>query len=319
MLRVDGRIESGPMWMNLNRSEICGGLLLLVMTISALPTRTAAQTDAALAGPGPRPVVLSLEPYAGSSLKTVGVTVGDKTIPFLLDTGGGITVVTPEVVDALGCEPFGQMTGFRADGTEIRARRCGPTELRIGAYRAAGEVGVFDLMGMIRDQVEQARARGQEVAMPPTVGGLIGLASFEQQTLTLDYAHDQLIVETPHSAGARTRSMRPIGVRVSTGASGSVEVFLEARAQTGTLWLQLDSGNDGPTFLAPHAVKQLGIVLPPGERDSLNIDLIGLGELPITVMRRPMIYDGQLGLGAIRKLLLTIDLADGRAWASFSD
>lgn len=265
-----------------------------------------------------QPVVLQLKPYADTPLKTVDVKVGTHTLPFLFDTGGGMTVVTPAVTDALGCTPYGQATGFRADGEKVTWKRCGPVTLGIGAYKARGEVGVFDLMGMIKSQVERARKAGHDVPMPPTLGGLVGLSSFKDQTITLDYAHDRVTIETPNSARARTRSMHPVHVRVVTEANGSVAVFLQARAQTGTLWLELDSGNNGPTFLAPHAVKQLGITLPEGKKKSLAIDLIGLGKVPATVARRSMIYDGQLGIGMIRKLVLTLDMADGRAWAAFS-
>lgn len=288
---------------------ICRHMIrLLLIAMLVMSSQGVAQTIS-------KPVVLSLKPYASTSLKTVDVKVGAQTVPFLFDTGGGLTVVTPDVAKRLGCIPFGQVTGFRATGEKITEKRCGPVTLQIGAYLTHGETGVFDLMGMIRGQVERARKAGKDVPMPPTLGGLIGLSSFQHQIITLDYAHDRIIVETPRSALIRTSSMQPVKARVASEASGSVDVFLQARAQTGTLWLELDSGNNGPTLLAPHAIRQLGMALPKGKRQSLDIDLIGLGKVPATVMRRPMIYDGQLGIALIDKLVVTIDLANGHAWA----
>ena len=42
-------------------------------------------------------------------------------------------------------------------------------------------------------------------------------------------------------------------------------------------------------------------------------------DVPVTVARRPMIYDGQLGVTAIRKLVITVDVPQGRAWAKFAE
>lgn len=263
-----------------------------------------------------QPIVIPLHAYADTSLQTVQVTLDGKAVPFLFDTGGGLTFVSPDAAKALGCQPFGQATGFRADGEKIAFPRCGPTEISIGDYRAQGEVGVFDLMAMIRKQVEGARKQGREVAMPPTLGGLVGLSSFRHQVLTLDYAHHRIVVETPQSMRARVASMTPLDMRLATLPSGGVEVFINAKATKGSLWLQLDSGNDGPTFLAPHAIEQLGLDLPKGEKKRVALDLTHFQSMPATVARRDMIYDGQLGIDVIGKLIITLDLQHGRAWAA---
>ncbi len=290
-----------------------GRALLLLLATVILPLATATAADHG------KPVVIPLHTYADTPLKTVQVKAGTKTLPFLFDTGGGLTVITPDVTSVLGCEPFGQVTGFRADGEKISLPRCGPVTLRLGDYAARGEVGVFDLMGLIRGQVEQARKQGHDVPMPPTLGGLVGLASFKNRAVTLDYAHGRIIVETPASLRKRIASMQPIRVRVVTEASGSMAVFAQARARTGTLWMELDSGNNGPTFLAPHAVTQLGIKLPEGKTKSMQLALTGFGKVPVKVSRRTMIYDGQLGIGMIDDYVWTIDLEHGKAWIKPAD
>lgn len=289
-------------------------LLFSVLMAVMIPAGALAATAAP-----PQPIVLPLGTYADTALKTISGEIGGHTIPFLFDTGGGLTLLTPEAAKTLGCQPFGKVTDFRADGEQISMQRCGPVTLRLGDYAVTGEVGVFDLMGLIRGQVERARKQGHDVPMPPTIGGLVGLSSFKDQAITLDYAHDRVIVETPASLRARVAQMHPINLRVATHASGGTDLFVQAKADTGTLWLQLDSGNNGPTGLAPHAIKQLGIVLPKGESKTINLNLVGLGEVPLKVIRRSMIYDGQLGSGLFRKLVLTIDLKRGLAWAAFAE
>ena len=289
---------------------IHAGLIVLSAAALSSPLHAAERT------PQARPIVIPLHAYADTPLQTVQADVHGKTVPFLFDTGGGLTFVTPETTTLLGCQPFGQATGYRADGDKIAFPRCGPADLRIGGYDTNDEVGVFDLMAMIRKQVEHARQQGHDVPMPPTLGGLVGLSSFRGQVVTLDYAHDRIVVETPQSMHARIAAMKPLEVRLATLPSGAIEVFVQARAAKGTLWLQLDSGNNGPTFLAPHAIEQLGLDLPKGESKQVDLDLTHFHRVPATVARRDMIYDGQLGIGLISKLVITLDLQHGKAWAA---
>ncbi len=252
--------------------------------------------------PRPGPIVLHLHPYAGTDLRTVTAVLGDSARQFIFDTGAGFTVITPGETAAAGCAPFGRIVGFRADGGQIALRRCGPVRLHIGGYAVTGEVGVFDLDSLL--------GKGA-----PPVGGLIGLESFGGRAITLDLAHGRVIVETPASLAARVRAMHPIHVRLARGPGGDVDPFIEARADTGTVWLEVDSGNNGPVFLAPQALQQLGLRVAKGKRAETSLDVIGLGPVPATVARRGMVYDGQLDPAFLRRIVLTIDLATGRAWA----
>ncbi|MDE3216732.1 MAG: nuclear transport factor 2 family protein [Gemmatimonadota bacterium] len=251
---------------------------------------------------GEAPHEIELHPYAGTDLRTVTVAIGDSTRPFIFDTGAGFTVIAPDETGAAGCTPFGRVVGFRADGQQMAMPRCGPVRLGIGGYAARGEVGVLDLSPLL--------GKGA-----PPVGGLVGLASFGGQAITLDLAHDRVTVETPASLAARVRAMHPIHVRLVRGAGGDVVPFIEARADTGTLWLEMDSGNNGPVFLAPHALRQLGLSVEKGKRAEASLDVIGLGPVPATVAGRDMVYDGQLDPAFLRRIVVTIDLATGRAWA----
>lgn len=250
-----------------------------------------------------RPVQLTLSPYANSDLRTMTVSVGGHESPFIFDTGAGDTVLTPEEIRYAGCIPFGQVTQFRATGGQVTSSRCGPVVLQIGGYRVDREVLEFDLMKLL--------------GKAPPVGGIVGLASFDGQAITIDLAHDRVTVETARSLARRIHGMRPVNVRVTLDASGAVVPFIEARAKTGTLWLEVDSGNNGPVFLSPHAQHQLGISIPQHTTRPFDLDVIGLGRMPITVASRNLIYDGQLDPAFLRRIVLTLDLAHDRAWARF--
>ena len=64
------------------------------------------------------PIEVPLTAYI-ANLRTLAVTLGNDTVPFLLDTGGGFTVLTPEVARSAGCVPFGRVTGFRSSGGRL--------------------------------------------------------------------------------------------------------------------------------------------------------------------------------------------------------
>ena len=251
---------------------------------------------------GAQAVQLKLDPYANTGLRTVQVTVNGHRSPFLFDTGAGLTVLTPESAGYAGCTPFGLDTGFRDDGGKVTSSRCGPAALEIGRYRVDGEVAEFDLLKLL--------GKGA-----PPVGGIVGLESFEGRALTIDLAHDRVTIETPRSLALRIGGMHPVNVRIVRGAAGDVVPFIEVRAKTGTLWMEVDSGNNGPVFLAPHAQQQLGISIPQHGKRPLDLDVIGLGPVPVTVATRDLIYDGQLDPAFLRHMELTVDIARGRAWA----
>ncbi|MFZ0499446.1 MAG: retropepsin-like aspartic protease [Steroidobacteraceae bacterium] len=253
---------------------------------------------------GAQPVQLTLAPYANTDLLTVQVTVNGHESPFIFDTGAGLTVLTPEEARYAGCTPFGLDTGFRADGGKVTSSRCGPAALAIGRYRVDREVAEFDLLKLL--------GKGA-----PPVGGILGLASFEGRAVTIDLAHDRVTIETPRSLALRIGGMRPINVRIVRGAGGDVVPFIEVRAKTGTLWMEVDSGNSGPVFLAPHAQDQLGITMPEHGKRPLDLDVIGLGRVPVTAASRDLIYDGQLDPAFLRQIQLTVDIERGRAWARF--
>lgn len=249
-------------------------------------------------------VQLKLDPYANTDLRTVQVTANGHQSPFIFDTGAGLTVLTPEYARYAGCSPFGLDTGFRADGGKVTSARCGPATLEIGRYRVDREVAEFDLMKLL--------GKGA-----PPVGGIVGLESFEGHAVTVDLAHDRVTIETPRSLALRIVGMRPVNVRIARGAGGDVVPFIEVRAKTGTLWMEVDSGNNGPVFLAPHAQQQLGISIPEHGKSQLDLDVIGLGPVAVTAASRDLIYDGQLDPAFLRQMELTIDIEHGRAWARF--
>ena len=58
-------------------------------------------------------------------------------------------------------------------------------------------------------------------SVKPRVEGVVSLATFAGRTITLDLAHDRVVVESPVSARTRAHGMLPLRLRLGTGADGS--------------------------------------------------------------------------------------------------
>lgn len=249
-----------------------------------------------------RPVNLALQPYI-ATLRTVPVVVGDETLPFLLDTGGGFTVLTPDVARAAGCAPFGRVTAFRSSGERIDLPRCGPVRLTVGGIAMTGEAAVLDVMRLLEGA--------------PRIGGILSLQTLEGRAFTLDLAGNRLVLETPASLRARTAALRPLSVRLSRqGGGAAMDLFLEVASPGGSLWLELDSGNAGPVLLSPHALAQLGVTLSGEGPQRVALDVGGLGPMPVDAVARELIYDGLLNAKFLESVVLTVDLRSARAWAA---
>lgn len=245
-----------------------------------------------------------LKPYLGD-LKAIDVTVGGRTLPFLFDTGGGMTFLTPEIAKAVGCTPFGRLTGFRSVGERIDFQRCGKVVLGFGSFSVEVEPGVYDLMPLLKQQGDV-----------PEVGGIISLDLFADLPITLNFARDTLIIESSASLAERIQQMKPLSVRTSRQAGGAtLDLFVEVKAKTGTIWLELDSGNAGPVRISPHAVTQLGLEAGLNERLPITLDVPELGLLRNEAYVDERIYDGLLNTIFLNGIVLTVDLSANRAWA----
>ena len=250
------------------------------------------------------PAVVPLSPWAGL-LRSVTVTVDGTAHPFIFDTGGGQTVITPEVAAAVGCTPYGRAIGFRMSGERVEFEYCDNVALRLGQVALAREpVGVFDLKSILP-------------AGLPRADGVLSLRSFRDRPVTIALGAGRLTLETADSLAARVRRMRPLTIRIATGPSGTeTTVHVAARVGGRRVWLMLDSGNGDPALVAPHVAAMVG--LKEAEGDAV-IQIDGVGPVQLPIRPQSIIYDGVLGAGFIQDWILTFDLPSARAWAAPAD
>ena len=253
-----------------------------------------------LAVPAGAQQTIPLAAYADGPLRKVAVIVAGDTLDFLFDTGGGVDIISPDLARQLGCAPSGRIAGYRLTGEHLEAPVCRDVPMQLGDFHFRGEVGVLDLMELLGPRA-------------PVVHGMISLRAFQGQSLTVDPAAQRLIVETPASLAARVAALQPVPVRLATGLQGAqLDVFVGVPAGDALLWLLWDSGNAGPTLLAPWAASALAVDTARPLEPVLQI-----GDQPVLVpaaLKRPIIHDGVLNARLIERSVWTLDLARGRLW-----
>jgi len=268
----------------------------LALTLTAVVTWARAPVE------GQSPVVeLHLEPYVGR-LVTITTVVGEDTLPFLLDTGGGETLITPSVAERLGCVPSGRTVGFRMSGERLELALCRDVTLSLAgeAFRHE-DIAVFDIASLLPGDW-------------PPLGGVISLKTFSDRAITLDLANARLIVESGSSLAQRVRDMTRLHSRIATGTDGrSLTVFLRMTAPTAG-WYLLDSANLDVVRVGPTAVS--GRVPSREERAASAGPVQFEGATPVEAQWRAadIIYDGALSEAYVRKWILTLDLSNGAAW-----
>ena len=239
----------------------------------------------------------------------VDAIVGGRERRFLFDTGEGVTMISPNVARAIGCQPWGSITGFRMLGERVDTPRCDDVRLTVaGRIFRAPSAMVYDL----------SDASGGGTGLD----GAIGLDLFAGRVVTLKFGTGRVIVETPASAGRRKRSGIEVPIRLSRSAEGAaLEVDIGVHTSRGIAWMELDSGNAGPTiFVSPAVAPLLGLRTDTKESQDVTAEIarnvVFRGKARVFPT---MIMDGNIGLQFMRVWDLTLDLATGRAWIARSE
>lgn len=251
-----------------------------------------------------RPPTAQLGDFFG--IRTVEVAIGGRDHTFLLDTGGGVTTISPALAEAVGCTPWSQINGFRMGGERLSMPRCDDVPIEIaGQALTVPSAGVFDLSPLLPPASQKFE-------------GLVALDVLAARPFTLELASGRLTFETPESLARRTASAVQIPIRFHR-QGGGIALTVMARATTGqgALWLQLDSGSDAGIQVATASAEPLGLNREPGGQD-VTLSLTGTGgETIIETARgrvRDMIIDGNVGAPVLSRWVMTFDLANQKLW-----
>ena len=266
-------------------------LLLLVLVISR---ESLAQT------------VVPLKKYVGH-LKTLDVMVQDKSFSFIFDTGGGETIISPEIAEMLHRSVYGKNTGFRMLGERVEFQRCDEVTLKIsGLDFHLPQVAVWDIMSILPKGF-------------PKLDGVVSLHTFSNHKLTLDLPNHQLLIETERSFKSRIRAMTPVAAIFSTGLQGrEINLLIDIPIKGKNYRFLFDTGNIDKTKLAPQTALEMGLRYDAGAKSRLEVGKIKLqiGQklIETEAVIENVIYDGALDFGFISQSVFTMDLPHQKVW-----
>jgi hypothetical protein len=237
---------------------------------------------------------VALEPYG--PLLTATVMVAGKPRRFLVDTGGGMTVFSPELAAEAGCVFGPPLTGFRMSGERIDAPRCEGAQVSIGQWSSQEHTAlVLDLNQMLPPEW-------------PRLDGLLSLATFNHAVVTYDLQTRRLVVGA--HVPARSAQLRVRFERQVTGLA--LGAFVATRRGDADYWLEIDTGNTGPVILN-QPVAAIFALNNSSETTTIELNLTGT---PLTTVAgaAPLRFDGNIGLPTMANWVLTFDLEHEQVW-----
>ncbi len=250
-------------------------------------------------------LIIDLIPHpGGTDMMVMHAKVRGHEGTFLLDTGGGISYITPGFAQTIGCKPWGQISGFTLTGQRIDMPRCDELSFGIQDQHFSAPIsGVFDVMKFMKPNV-------------PPLDGSIGLDIFVGRTVTLSLMGRKLFVESAVSAQRRIRQGKEVPIRLVREVNGvALAVQVGVPTSEGMAWMELDSGNGGANVIAKHLAPL--IKLDPSKKEPQPASFQIAGGIPVEGKARvndTLTMDGNIGTSFMLKWDLTLDLAKSRAW-----
>lgn len=242
---------------------------------------------------------VTLEPYVPGrdmGLLVATVAIDGRPARLLFDTGAGVTLVTPQFAPMIACTPYGALSGFRMRGERLSFQKCGSRVVEAGGRRAVRDIGAFDLLGLLGEGA-------------PPIDGIVGLDAFDGRVVTLSLAEQRLYLDERPGRGWSEGAVR---FQREVGGAG-LSMFVRVQAQTGELWMLLDSGSVGTeAYLSPGALSQLG---DPEADAPITLTVSGAGSQQVHAqVVETLIYDGVLGERFMRRFDIAVDIPRGRIW-----
>ena len=249
-----------------------------------------------------RPQIIRLERFR-KALWKVHVSVNGVPGDFLLDTGGGNTLLTHEFSSRVACKYWGRTTGYNMFGKRNDGPHCDNVQIAAGeAMLTPVNVSNIDF--------------GDQFAGGKTPDGLLSLDAFDGKAITLDQVAGTLTLETRASLATRIRGMKELPLRISRECSARcLSIFIGVPTKQGQTWLILDSGAGGVSLIARDYAEVFGLD-PTKKEQRLRYDAAPGVPIDSPVLITDMIMDGNLGQPFMSQYVMTVDLRQGRLWVA---
>ena len=252
------------------------------------------------AKPSEKPQVIKLQRFR-KALWRVHVTVKGKPGDFLLDTGGGVTLLAEEFSKGIECKFWGRNTGYNMFGKKSEGPHCDNVQINAGDVALTPvNVGKIDF--------------GDQFPGDKNPDGLLSLDAFDGKAFTLDQTAGTLTIETSASLAKRTKGMKELPFRISRECSARcLSGFIGVPTAEGMTWLILDSGAGGVSLISKDHARLFGLD-PESKEQRLKYEVAPGVLVDSPVLVTDMIMDGNLGQPFMSQYVMTFDLANGRLW-----
>jgi len=148
------------------------------------------------------------------------VKIGEVDAQFLLDTGLGFDLISPQLAQKLGLEATPDYQVRPVTGGELKLGRAKLSSLAVGKEKET------DLEVLVGDPGKFVGNGGET-----QVDGILSLAFFKERPFTLDFANQQLVLEDRDSLAKRKAAGKRVGCRLSDEkVVASVPLTLTERA-----------------------------------------------------------------------------------------
>lgn len=248
------------------------------------------------------PSVFKLEPYRKSvALRAV---VGGQPGFFTFDTAGGISILDPKFAERIGCKPWGRLSGYQMLGKRLDSPHCDDVPVTLGKITLkASSAGIGDVAKLFAADAEP-------------VDGMLALDIFAGRAITIDFPARELTIETSASLSARTARMTPVPMRISRELQGrALAVSAGVKTASGTMWMEMDSGNGGTVLVSQPLAALLGL---DGKKEGPQRASFALaGDLRVETdhaFTPDLIIDGNIGMPFLKDVAVTMDLANEKMW-----
>jgi predicted aspartyl protease len=279
-------------------SRVRAAMFAILMSLIATPPKSAEM-------PGvPAPRATSLRPYL-EVIPSLTVNVGGVSGRFLLDTGGGITAISPAFASSIGCKPWGRLSGHRMRGQRVDVARCDGVHVDVdGIELVVPTAGVWDFKSVLPQGA-------------PELQGSLALDAFSGHAITLDLGGGHLWIETESSLKKRIESAEELPARFDRSVQGLALIpFVGVQTDSGLLWFELDTGSDAPLIVGKHVVEALKATQSSNGRFRVRASIGGRLPLDVDAGVSDLIVDGNIGLPLLKNWVVTIDLLNHRLWVS---
>ena len=169
---------------------------------------------------------------------TVGGTISAHVI---FDTGAGLDILAPSLIEKVHGKPAGQFTGFRMTGERLDIPLFIVPELSVGPMEKKNAlVGSWDVLDKMH------------------LDGIVSLNDFREQPVTFDFVNKVVIFETADSLAQRRGAETSVPVRFDDQREITLDVFADFLIGDQPAQCEIDTGSPSATVTSRY-MEHLGI------------------------------------------------------------